>query len=262
MYPPLDFGNFLTKIPIVKNWITIIIDIFILSAIDIGFEQTSYTIQEGATQLQVCIVIEGGALARPVDLVISSRDITAQAPDDYKEISYLTSFSHNDGARKCINVTVVDDDLVENTEIFQLWLTSKDEAVSLMSNQLTLMIVDNDKALLALEQTNLTVNESIGKLEVKLKLTGQLERNVIFSVVSDNGTALAQGGGDYSAISETLSFSPGNDSTISFFISIHDDQIVETQEYLSVRVESSDGAVLLEADKDTAYVFISDDDSK
>jgi hypothetical protein len=206
-------------------------------------------------------VIKGGALARPVDLVISSRDVTALAPDDYKKIGYLTSYSHNDGARKCINVTIVDDDLVENTETFQLWLTSKDKAASLISSQVTLMIVDNDKALLALEQTNFTVNESIGQLEVKVKIIGQLERNVIFSVTTDDGTALARDG-DYSAISETLSFSPGNGNTISLFINIHDDQRIESREYFSIRVETSDGAVLLEADKDTAYVFISDDDSK
>ena len=220
-----------------------------------------YTIQEDMTQQEACIVIEGGALARPVDLVISSTDVMAQTPDDYKRISYLTSYSHNDGTRKCINITIVDDDLVEDTETFQLWLTSKDEAVSLMSNQLTLMIVDNDKALLALEQTNFTVNESIGQLEVTVRLSGQLERNVIFSVTSDDGTALVQGG-DYSAISETLSFSPDNSSTISLFINIHNDERVERQEYFSIQLESSDGAVLLEADNDTAYVFISDDDSK
>lgn len=206
-------------------------------------------------------MIEGGALARQVDLVISSSDVTAQAPNDYKKINYLISYSHNDGARKCINVTVIDDDLVESVETFQLWLTSKDEAVSLMSNQLTLMIIDNDRAALALEHTNFTVGESIGQLEVKLRLSGHLERDVIFSVMTDDGTALAQDG-DYSAISETLSFSPGNGSTISFFVSIHDDQRVERQEYFSIQVESSDRAVLFESNKDTAYVFISDDDCK
>ncbi len=213
------------------------------------------------TQLEVCVVIKAGALARPVDLVISSRDVTALAPDDYKKIGYLTSYSRNDGARKCINVTIVDDDLVENTETFQLWLTSKDKAVSLISSQVTLMIVDNDKALLALEQTNFTVNESIGQLEVKVRIIGQLERDVFFSVTTDDGTALARDG-DYSTISETLSFSPGNGSTISLFINIHDDQTVESREYFSIRAETSDGAVLLEADKDTAYVFISDESSK
>ena len=234
---------------------------FQLSAIDIGFEQTLYTLQEDVTQQEVCIVIEGGALARPVDLVISSSDVTAQAPDDYKKINYLTSYSHNDGARKCINITIVDDDLVEATEAFVLNLTSKDEAVSLMSNQLTLMITDNDKALLALEQTNFTVNESIGKLEVKVRLSGQLERDVVFSVKTDDGTALAQGG-DYSAtkFSETFSSSPGNGSTISLFINIYNDQRVERLEYFSIQVMSSDTAVLFEVD--TAYVFISDDDSE
>ena len=238
-----------------------IVILLTITAIDIAFEQTLYTMQEDVIQQEVCMVIEGGTLARPVDLMISSSDITAQAPDDYNKISYLTSYSHSDGARKCINVTIVDDVLVENTETFKLWLTSKDEAVSLISDHLTVVIIDNDKVLLALEQTNFTVNESIGQLEVKARLSGKLERDVMFSVKTSDETALAQSG-DYNAISETLSFSPGNGSTISLFITIHNDQLVERQEYFTIQAVSSDAAVLFDADRDTAYVYITDDDSE
>ena len=218
-------------------------------------------IQEDMTHQEICMVIERGVLARSVNLMISSSDVTAQAPADYNKISYLTSYSHNDGARKCINVTVVDDDLVENMETFELWLISKDEAVSLTSDHLTLKIIDNDKVLLAMEKTNFTVNESIEQLEVKVTLSGKLERDVIFSVKTSDETALAQSG-DYDAILETLSISPGNDSTISLFITIQNDQRVERQEYFTIQAVSSDAAVLFEADRDTAYVYISDDDSE
>ena len=210
---------------------------------------------------EICMIIEGGALARPVDLIISSSDITATAPEDYKMINYVTSYSYSDGARKCINITIVDDDIVENIETFVVWLTSKDEAVSLISDHLTLTIIDNDKVRLALQQTNFTVNESIGHLEVNVGLDRKLERNVIFSLKTRDETALAQSG-DYAAISDTLTFSPDNDTSISLFINIHNDQIVERQESFSIEVVSSDSAVLLEADKGTAFVIINDDDSE
>lgn len=219
--------------------------------------------QEGASQLEACMILQGGMLARPVYLTISSSNGTAQAPGDYNELIYHMTLSHSDGVRKCINITIIDDELVEDTEIFSLTLASEDNAVSLIPDRLTVMILDNDKVTLTLQQTNYTVNESVGQLELNVELKGTLERNITVSLETTDGNASSRSG-DYTAILETLTFSSGSESgsTVAFAVDIHDDQIVEGEESFSIQATSSDAAVVFEAEKETAYVSIEDDDCK
>lgn len=54
------------------------------------------------------------------------------------------TFAPSDGDKKCVNVTIVDDSLVENNEEFSLTLTTSDSAVSLTSSEATVTIIDND----------------------------------------------------------------------------------------------------------------------
>ena len=236
---------------------------YIHTAVNIGFEQTLYSVQEDAAQLKVCVVIEGATLARSVELTISSSNGTAQAPQDYAETFYSISYLQSDGERKCINITIVDDDIIENTETFSLRLASVDVAVSVISDELTVTILDDDQVTLALRETNYTVNESAGQLQVMVELKGNLERSISFSLNSNDGTASALGG-DYTTISDTLSFPSGSKtgSIISFTVDIHDDLLVEGQESFSIQASSADEAVVFEIGKEIVFIAIEDDDCK
>lgn len=229
----------------------------------IGFEQTLYYAQEGIAQQEVCIVIQGGSLARSVDLSVSNSDGTAQAPGDYLKTLHLNTYSHTDGERKCFNVTIMDDDIVENNETFYLALFSKDPAFSLISSRTAVVITDNDEVMLTLQETNYTVNESVGLVEIKVELEGKLERDVTLSMKSNDGTALALSR-DYSPLSETLTFYTGSETTnlLSVYVSIHDDLKVEGKESFTIQAMSTDVAVIFKNERDTVFIFIEDDDSK
>ena len=237
--------------------------IFCYSVVKIGFEKILYSVQEDTVEQEVCIVIHGGSLARLVNLSVFSSDGTAQAPGDYAQVFYLIAYSQSDRERKCINVTIIDDSLVENTETFTLSLLTEDASVSLIQSSLSVMIIDNDKVMLALQETNYTVIESVGQLEVKFEFKGELERNITFSLESNDETASSLSG-DYTFILETRSISSESvtDGIISLSVNILDDLKVEGLETFTIQATSSDAAVIFETERRTAVIFIEDDDSK
>ena len=55
------------------------------------------------------------------------------------------TFAPSDNGRKCLNVTILDDSLVERTESFMLTLVTFDPAVSLSRNEATVTIIDDDR---------------------------------------------------------------------------------------------------------------------
>ena len=63
------------------------------------------------------------------------------------------TFAPSDNGRKCLNVTILDDSLVERREDFMLSITTSDPAVSLSRNEATVTIIDNDRKLYGLYYT-------------------------------------------------------------------------------------------------------------
>ena len=74
------------------------------------------------------------------------------APADYIQVRSMT-FAPSDNGRKCLNVTILDDSLVERRESFMLTITTSDPAVSLSRNEATVTIIDNDRKLYGLYYT-------------------------------------------------------------------------------------------------------------
>ena len=227
-----------------------------------GFEVSEYSLHEGMSSLEVCILLKGGQLDRSVNIALSSNDRTALAQVDYAGL-YTTGFEPDDGNTRCVDVTINDDAVVERDETFTLALTSNDTAVHIVSHSATVVIVDNDQAVIGFVHNSYTALEGIGQLEVGIQLLdGQsLEREIIVYVESSDESALSING-DYAAFGRALTFPQGSSpgTTLPLQISILDDSLVENLEHFTLHMGITDHAVQFQTDKQNSTIFIEDDD--
>lgn len=227
-----------------------------------GFEVSEYSLHEGMSSLEVCILVEGGQLHRPINIALSSNDRTAVAQLDYAGL-YLAEFTPSDGNMRCIDVTIRDDTVVERDESFILALNSSDRAVRIISDSATVTIIDNDQVIVGFMHNSYTVTEGVGHLEVGIQLLdGQsLEREIIVYVESSDESALSVNG-DYAAFRRTLTFPQGSlpGTILPLEITILDDTMVEDLEYFTLRTGTTDHAVQHQTGKQNSTVYIKDDD--
>ena len=205
-------------------------------------------------------MLQNGQLDRPVGLIFSTSNSSAQAPNDYTELMLETTFEEG---RKCIEVAIIDDGVVEDVESFLLIVNSTDAAVTVNLPVATVIITDDDQAMIAFQQTQYTASEGIRQLSLAIELTGSLERNATIMVESQDGTAFVHSG-DYTAVTETLIFPSGSvsGSTLTLTVDIKDDKAVEEEEYFTVNIISMDIDIRIDEAKRNASIFIEDDDCK
>lgn len=213
--------------------------------------------------MEVCVSRQGGMLSRPLNLTITSSNGTASELTDYSKLLLTVPFSESDGDRLCINITIIDDLLLENDEIFTLLLTSTDSAVSVKLNMATVTILDDDVVTLALQPVQLTVAESSQQVQIMVVLRGSLEREVSLMLDSDDGTASSLNK-DYKIVSDKLTFPPSSatSSALTVNVTIIDDLLVEGMEYFTLCAVSMDAAAHFIPGRNSTTIHIKDDDSK
>ena len=235
---------------------------FVNAVVLLGFEASEYPLHEGTSAFEVCAILKGGRLDRPVDVTLFSSDRTALAPSDYVRLS-ATNFGPSDGNAMCVDVTVIDDSLVERNETFTLALVSNDTAVYVTSQTTAVVIVDNDQVAFGFVHNTYTANEGQEQVEISIQLLGGqgLEREVVVSLESSDGTAVASSG-DYVAFRKPLTFPQGSlpGTIVSLMVDIVDDNLVEDAEYFIVHSKSIDSAVRSEIGRENTTIFIKDDD--
>jgi hypothetical protein len=84
---------------------------------------------------------------------LSTANGTAKAPQDYTRLTSLTVTFAADEAKQCVNVTITNDNNLENNEMFYVIMTTNNPAaVTLKANRknLTITITNDDKGQLQL----------------------------------------------------------------------------------------------------------------
>ena len=130
---------------------------FSLSVTDvvIGFDTTMYSVDEDAGEVLLTVRVLASQLARPVSVNFTTQDGTAtsSAPPDFNSVistSPITlQFSPSDLVQQA-RVTIIDDSITENSELFAGLLSSIDSAVILAPDTASVEIQDNDRELPAI----------------------------------------------------------------------------------------------------------------
>lgn len=92
--------------------------------------------------------------------------------------------------RQCIQVPILEDEVSENDEIFEVLLSSEDPAVASDPPMTSVIITDEDRVTVSLEMESYSTSEDEGFIEVCANITaGGLERQVMVNLATTDDTA-------------------------------------------------------------------------
>lgn len=238
--------------------------IFGPSAASIGFEDQEIRTEENASNLKLCLRVHDGELDRPINLSIMTTG-SAQASMDYTINKDVTFYPDNNGRiSKCLDVTIIDDRIVEADEEFSLILTSSDSSISLSPDTITVVINDNDRVVVAMKQSSYTVSEGNGEVQLTIEIVdGMLEKNTLLYAESRDGNASTHTN-DYLPLSTTITFIYGSTigSVQNVTVELVDDQLVEGLESFTIHISAIDSSLVVSSGREVTTILIVDNDSK
>jgi len=169
---------------------------------------------------------------------------TAIAGSDYKAATGTLTFRPGEMTQR-VRIELLDDNLVENNETLFLQLSNLSTgSARLASTPGVGTILNDDTPQLIVD--DVTGSESAGTFRFTVSLTGASSSKVTVRVTTADGAAKAAKNADYYAVSQTLTFNPGETSkTIS--VKIRSDRRAEPVERFFVNLSRATGVSILDS---------------
>ncbi len=189
----------------------------------------------------------------------ASADGTAIALNDYTAYSDALSFSGDHGETKTIDVSIIDDIIVEEQEEYTMTLTTGTNTPAINRAIGTGTIVDNDAATISI--ADIDVNEAVGNATIVVTLTGSVEEAFDIDFTTADGSAEA--GTDYTTITSQINW-PANatsGSTQNILVPINNDDLIEFTENFLVDLTNILASSNITFDDNQANVNILDNDA-
>lgn len=175
---------------------------------EVMFSNTSYEVMENAGSATITVVLSNpsGVISQ---VHYQTSDWTAIAGADYVATSGDLTFAPGETS-KTFNVTILDNSLFGPQKSLNLILSNPSN-VALTAPEAALLI-NNDERMptIQLSQAEYTAIESSGKATITVTLNPASGQTASIDYATSNGTAIA--GKDYDAVSDTLTFLPGETS--------------------------------------------------
>ncbi len=119
---------------------------------------------------------------------------TATLNGDYRAISNVTLF--NEGIsltrlrKQCVSISLNEDNVLENTESFQVFLTSQDSGVHTTAASVAdVYILDNDGVRMGIQKREYEVMEAQRIQPVCVDLLGRIEKSISVMLSTSSNTA-------------------------------------------------------------------------
>jgi hypothetical protein len=206
----------------------------------ISFFIGSFVVDEAAGSQT--ITVERNGIAGTVTVDFATSDGTATAGTDYTATSGTLVFFPGETS-KTFTVSILDDGGTEGAQSINLTLSNPTGGATLGSpNPATLTILETNVGQLQFSSLVTDVNESSGMATVMVTRTGGGDDTVTVMFSTTDGTATA--GTDYTAMSGTLTFNPGETSK-SITIPILDDGGVENAQSFLLSLSNPTGGATL-----------------
>ena len=222
----------------------------------VGFEETAYRVSEGATKIELLVVVLSGSIGDGTEIEVPYSVVasTAESGSDYEVVSDMVTLGSS--GTSAIEVLITDDSAFEYDETFTVVLAAP-VGVMLTAAVTDVTIEDDDTVVIGFERATYVVDEDSGEVELTVAvLNGSLGDTVTLNYVTADGTAVA--GADYTALSSSLTLS-SDMSRATFMVSIIDDVLFETDELF--RVSLSGAPVRVALNLSSAEITIENDDT-
>ena len=227
---------------------------------EIGFDPVTYEVGEASGTVTLTAKLLSGSLGRVVRLTYATSDDSARAGEDYSFSTGTVTLSPG-VTEETFTVTIVNDDLYENTETFTVVLSGAPVGVVLTNAVAYVTITDDEPtpvAVIGFDSVTYSVSEEINRAVLTVSvISGALKETVTLSYTTVDGSAIS--GEDYELSTGMIELSP-LDVTATIMVPVIDDTEVEFSEVFFVDLErvSVPDSVLLTPDR--ASVTIEDTD--
>ncbi len=208
------------------------------------------TVSEGVGTMTFTVTLSA-ASGQTVTVDYASANGTAVAPGDYTATSGTLTFAPGVVTRT-INVILIDDLLDEANETLSINLTNPTNATIADATGAGTITDDDNPPTISIDDQ--TAGEATPAMTFTVSLSAASGRTVTVAYATANGTAVAPG--DYTAVSGTLTFTPGV-LTRTILVSVVNDALDEANETFSVILSGPTNATLLDGTGDGT---INDDD--
>ncbi|MEW8624231.1 MAG: Calx-beta domain-containing protein [Candidatus Thiodiazotropha sp.] len=226
----------------------------------VAFNSLSVAVNESRGEALVSLVRTGGT-AGAIEVSYRTVADTALAEVDFIETESMVRFLPGE-TEKQISIELVDDDLFEESERFQLIITELDGDADIGSPASTTISILNDDpdtnfATISLESVSYEIRENASQLRVSVMREGNLDIKATVEYNTLNGSALE--GEDYRSASGTLTFAE-EVSHRSLTIDIINDTLYEQESSFTLILSNAGGGAVI-SDPSTAIIRIIDDDA-
>ena len=226
----------------------------------VAFSAISVAVNESRGEALVSLVRTGGT-AGTIEVGYRTVADTALAEVDFVETESTVRFLPGE-TEKQISIELIDDELFEESERFQLMITELDGDAEIGSPASTTISILNDDpdtnfATISLESVSYEVRENAGQLRVTVFREGNLDIAATVEYSTLGGSATADE--DYQSISGTLTFAEGF-SRRTLTIDIINDTLYEQESSFTLILSNAGGGAVI-SDPSTAMIRIIDDDA-
>ncbi|MEJ2618963.1 MAG: Calx-beta domain-containing protein [Candidatus Thiodiazotropha sp.] len=226
----------------------------------VAFNSLSVAVNESRGEALVSLLRTGGT-AGMIEVGYRTIADTATAESDFIETESTVRFLPGE-TEKQIAIELIDDDLFEESERFQLIITELEGEAEIGTPASTTISILNDDAdtnfaAISLESVSFEIRENDNPLNVNVIRQGNLDIAATVEYKTLNGSA--REGEDFRPIAGTLTFARGV-SRQSLTVDIINDTLYERESSFTLILSNAgDGAVI--ADPSTAIIRLLDDDA-
>ena len=227
---------------------------------EISFDVVSSTVLEDTSihMIKVTIQDPDSFAATTVDVVVDATS-TATVSTDFTTSPSQLSFAALDTTSQFITVFVVDDPNPESTETVVLKLRNPNNSATLDDSTHTVNILDNDNLVVSFDQDMSMDDEDVGTVNVALVMSDTSAAPTNVSVMLDTAASTATVGVDFTFAPATLTFPVGTQSGINFSFVVIDDNDIEFDETVVLKLVNPDNGAIL---GDSVHTFtIKDNDT-
>jgi len=199
----------------------------------VGFTTNAVTVSETNGTLTLTVTRTGSTnTALTVDFATANG--TATAGSDYAPTNGTLYFDAGE-TTKAIDVDIIDNLLLENSEQFQVRLSGPlNTSIGVGTNTVT--ITDDDVAAVGFAATAISVAEDTNSVTIYVLRTGTTNTTVSVNYATlTNGSATANS--DFRATNGVLSYAPGV-VTNSFTLTVINDGVAENNETINLRLSN------------------------
>jgi hypothetical protein len=213
----------------------------------------TYSVAENGASVLITVNRTGGTDPATVNYATSNGSATAGA--DYTSTSGTLSFAAGQ-TTATFNVPILDDNLVEGNETFNVTLSAPSAGGSLGATSAAVVTInDVEEGHLQFSSATGTVSEKGGSIAITVTRVGGSDGAVSATYGTSNGSATA--GSDYTATAGTVMFANGDAAPKTFNVPILDDALTEGSETFNVNLTAPTGGATLGAPA-TEVVTITD----